>query len=218
MGFALWESARTCTGAPAPGAVAFMAWFTENYGKRGGYNLGIYNCRTVRGGATTSMHGEGRACDLGFPVGDPDGDALLRVLIANAGKLGIQAIIYERRIYSAKSPEGRPYTGIAPHYDHLHVEFSREAARNLNLKTIRSILDMKVVKPGRRNLHVGSEGTDVKWLQAKLNVTADGYFGPKTEAAVKRWERLHVKQFPRLKVDGFVGRLTWKTLQVNPTY
>ncbi len=77
---------------------------------------------------------------------------------------------------------------------------------------------MKVVKIGTRDLAVGSEGTDVKWVQSKVRVTADGYFGPKTKEAVERWEKLHVKQFPRLMVDGTVGRITWKTFQVNPTY
>jgi len=36
-------------------------------------------------------------------------------------------------------------------------------------------------------LKVGSKGEDVKKLQTKLGLTADGSFGPKTEAAVNAW-------------------------------
>ena len=36
-------------------------------------------------------------------------------------------------------------------------------------------------------LKVGSKGNDVKLLQEKLGLTADGSFGPKTEAAVNAW-------------------------------
>lgn len=36
-------------------------------------------------------------------------------------------------------------------------------------------------------LKIGSKGDDVKQLQTKLGLTADGSFGPKTEAAVNAW-------------------------------
>lgn len=36
-------------------------------------------------------------------------------------------------------------------------------------------------------LKIGSKGEDVKKLQTKLSLTADGSFGPKTEAAVNAW-------------------------------
>jgi len=37
-------------------------------------------------------------------------------------------------------------------------------------------------------LKIGSKGNDVVELQKKLGLTADGNFGPKTEAAVKSWQ------------------------------
>jgi putative chitinase len=37
-------------------------------------------------------------------------------------------------------------------------------------------------------LKVGSKGSDVKSLQEKLGITADGSFGPGTEKAVKEWQ------------------------------
>jgi putative chitinase len=54
-------------------------------------------------------------------------------------------------------------------------------------------------------LKVGSEGADVKKLQEKLGVESIGKFGPKTEAAVKAWQKAN-----GLKDDGIVGDATWQ--------
>jgi putative chitinase len=56
-------------------------------------------------------------------------------------------------------------------------------------------------------LKVGSEGDDVKKLQEKLGVETIGKFGPKTEAAVKDWQKAN-----GLKDDGIVGDATWSKL------
>jgi putative chitinase len=56
-------------------------------------------------------------------------------------------------------------------------------------------------------LKVGSGGADVKKLQEKLGVEAIGKFGPKTEAAVKAWQKAN-----GLKDDGIVGDATWSKL------
>ena len=53
----------------------------------------------------------------------------------------------------------------------------------------------------------GSKGEDVKKLQEKLGVEAIGTFGPKTEAAVKAWQKAN-----GLKDDGIVGPSTWSKL------
>ena len=53
----------------------------------------------------------------------------------------------------------------------------------------------------------GSKGDDVKKLQEKLGVEAIGTFGPKTEAAVKAWQKAN-----GLKDDGVVGDTTWSKL------
>jgi putative chitinase len=53
----------------------------------------------------------------------------------------------------------------------------------------------------------GSKGDDVKKLQEKLGVEAIGTFGPKTEAAVKAWQKAN-----GLKDDGVVGDGTWSKL------
>ena len=53
----------------------------------------------------------------------------------------------------------------------------------------------------------GSKGDDVKKLQEKLGVEAIGTFGPKTEAAVKAWQKAN-----GLVDDGIVGDATWSKL------
>jgi len=50
----------------------------------------------------------------------------------------------------------------------------------------------------------GSNGEEVKKLQQKLGVEPTGNFGPKTEAAVKAWQKAN-----GLKDDGIVGDGTW---------
>ena len=223
MAFPTWEPATRCTGSATPGAQALMRWIIEGYGRLGAQNWGIYNCRDVVGGATTSLHGEGRALDVGFAVGDPDGDRLLARLLKAVGRLGIQAIIYERKIYSAQSPKGRPYTGQAPHWDHLHIELTREAAQDLTFATVRAVLSPVKRTAGSRSLRIGMKGADVRWLQRKLGgVMVDGHYGAKTAEAVKKWERSYKRRFPKrypnLKVDGVVGKITWRAMGVKPTY
>jgi putative chitinase len=59
-------------------------------------------------------------------------------------------------------------------------------------------------------LKKGSSGEDVKKLQIKLGLTPDAgvaQFGPKTEAAVKAWQKAN-----GLKDDGIVGDATWGKL------
>lgn len=56
----------------------------------------------------------------------------------------------------------------------------------------------------------GSRGAEVKTLQGKLNLMADGIFGPLTEEAVKEFQRRK-----GLTVDGVVGAKTWAALGVT---
>lgn len=53
----------------------------------------------------------------------------------------------------------------------------------------------------------GSRGAEVKTLQGKLNLMADGIFGPLTEEAVKEFQKRK-----GLTADGVVGARTWAAL------
>lgn len=58
----------------------------------------------------------------------------------------------------------------------------------------------------------GSKGDEVKKLQKLLGLTADGDFGPKTEAAVKEFQKKN-----GLVADGVVGAKTWAILDKTST-
>lgn len=61
-------------------------------------------------------------------------------------------------------------------------------------------------------LKLGSKGAQVKILQEALGLAQDGDFGPKTEAAVKEWQKEN-----GLVVDGVVGPMTWDCLGLATT-
>ena len=56
-------------------------------------------------------------------------------------------------------------------------------------------------------IKIGSKGDDVKKIQKKLGLVADGSFGSKTESAVKSWQKTN-----GLKDDGVVGSITWNKM------
>lgn len=157
--FRPWEGAKSCTGKVTRGAAALLAWLMANRVPPG-WSGGIYNCRTVAGGTSFSIHSEGRAVDWMLPVdpvtkrGTSHGHTLVNLLLANAWKLGLQCIIYDRVIWSAASPRGREYKGKHPHYDHLHIELAWAGANNLNLATCVSLLGGRL----ERGVDVNLEG------------------------------------------------------------
>lgn len=59
-------------------------------------------------------------------------------------------------------------------------------------------------------LKLGSRGNEVKLLQEKLNLKADGIFGPLTEEAVKDFQRSN-----GLEVDGIAGANTLSKLNLS---
>ncbi len=59
-------------------------------------------------------------------------------------------------------------------------------------------------------LKLWCKGSEVKTLQSKLNLIADGIFGPITEEAVKDFQKKN-----GLTVDGIVGPNTWAKLGVT---
>src|SRR3712207_9263475 len=73
-----------------------MTWWLGAYGNRGATNLGIYNCRPVSGGAVLSLHAEGRAADLGAPVGNTWSWGVMDTFRLNSQELGLQCVIHQR--------------------------------------------------------------------------------------------------------------------------
>ncbi len=56
-------------------------------------------------------------------------------------------------------------------------------------------------------LKIGSKGEDVKKLQSKLGLSADGVFGNGTDSSVKKWQSEN-----GLTPDGIVGDATWNKM------
>jgi murein DD-endopeptidase MepM/ murein hydrolase activator NlpD len=61
--------------------------------------------------------------------------------------------------------------------------------------------------PSRRTIKFGSRGAEVRYLQRRLRITADGLFGPLTRRAVIKFQKSH-----GLVADGIVGPKTWAAL------
>jgi Meckel syndrome type 1 protein len=68
------------------------------------------------------------------------------------------------------------------------------------------------IREGGLPLQLGSQGELVIEVQRKLQVTADGVFGPQTDAAVRSYQ-----QSAGLEVDGIVGLATWGSLFATGT-
>lgn len=64
-----------------------------------------------------------------------------------------------------------------------------------------------------QTLRRGASGEDVRWVQRRLGLEADGVFGPQTEAAVRRFQEQQ-----GLSADGVVGPLTRARLAGGDTF
>lgn len=240
-----YAGAKTCTKGPATGAKGAMSWFLAKYEGHGGRNSGIYNCRNVRGSSrTTSLHGEGRAADFGLKWYDSIAvfEAFAEQLRLNSAELGIQCIIFNRKIFSGgyKNKGWQKYNGVNPHTDHLHVEFSWAAAERSVEDTValwEKELSGKItgnVTPQTSVPKVTKQPTDytdlvvdgafgkksVEAFQILMravghyNRAVDGDFGYYTVIALQKWLR-GLGYYPSSKyvIDGKAGKATYKALQ-----
>lgn len=197
-----YYSANKCSGFARPGNKALMSWYLGAYGSRGAANLGIYVCKSL--GSGVSIHGDGRACDLGTaPYNRPGtgwpawGWALANALRLNSAELGIQLIIFNRKVWSCRYPDSgfRKYTGTDPHDGHLHVELTPSSAASLTVSKIESTIGggsspITIGGDDMIGLKKGDEGEEVKALQYILMDAgfdpgeADSVYGPKVSAAL----------------------------------
>lgn len=190
---------RQCSGRAQPGSKELMAWFLGAYASRGGVNSGIYNCRPVRGGSAPSLHGEGRACDLGIrPYSAGYGTSLAQALVDHHEALGIQLVIWNRRIWTAGRGGWRAYGGVSPHTDHLHVELTWHAARTLTRGHVQAVLGGAT--PSRPSSD--TPGT------APGSVLRKGMKGPAVAAWQEFANEMYARFRPALRVDADFGDAT----------
>lgn len=102
------------------------------------------------------------------------------------------------------------YNGANKHNHHLHISvagsYDNRDAWILDATTPVQPVSEPVTATVR-DLKIGDKGADVKALQEKLGVTADGNFGLNTKKAV-----LNVQVKHKLRADGIVGENTRKAL------
>jgi hypothetical protein len=132
------EPQTGCTDQAQKGVVAFRSMLNTAYEAHTGY---ITRGCGVGG---TSEHKEGRALDYMLDVNDREENAIANDALnwllktdrhgnkhANARRLGIMYIIWNRKIWGSYNPSAgwRDYGGSNPHTDHIHFSFSWAGAR-----------------------------------------------------------------------------------------
>ena len=138
-GYASNDPQSSCDPTEKPGPVALRALLNKTYGfNRTG------NITRACGSGGTSEHKEGRALDYMLDSTDTSERDIANTVLdwmldtdshgnkhANARRLGVMYLIWNKRIWSAaRQSEGwRTYTGSNPHTDHIHVSFSWAGAR-----------------------------------------------------------------------------------------
>lgn len=119
-------------------------------------------------------------------------------------------VIHDGKIWSrVRDFKAIKYTGPNPHKHHIHLSIRHTKAAENDISTwIKHSAPEALDRP---TLREGSRGWAVKDLQTRLNIKVDGDFGPKTEAAVRAYQKSH-----KLTVDGVVGPQTWSHLYGRP--
>jgi hypothetical protein len=125
MAFRYDARSGPCTGHAQIGLVQLANYVL---GRWGGKNLGIYACRSVRGGDSPSMHGEGRAWDWLAPS-FPALDQAIDLVVDNANVLNVQCVTDYARDRRWQVGHGwRTFTGPGADGPTWHVERNRTGA------------------------------------------------------------------------------------------
>jgi murein DD-endopeptidase MepM/ murein hydrolase activator NlpD len=88
---------------------------------------------------------------------------------------------------------------------HMHISFADKNGVLIDPAGVIGAAGTTVVS--HRTVKLGSSGADVRYLQRRLGVGADGVFGPITRRAVINFQKSH-----GLAADGIVGPKTWAAI------
>jgi len=115
-----------CSGKCQPGTTTLLHYFMRTYDLE---SWGCYGCRKIAGSTHMSLHAEGRAMDIAIPAQKKlIGDEIFMLGIFFAEQLGVQEIVWYRKIWSATRPYVRRYSGAHPHTDHVHIGLNWDGA------------------------------------------------------------------------------------------
>ncbi len=209
-------AAQRCSGGAEETTQRMQAYFLARFS--GMTSGGIYNCRSIAGSDTLSVHGTGRAGDTMTGTGNPTIPSLFLAeqMRLFSKELGIQGIIHNRRQWFCHKGLGwRDFNGSNPHIDHIHWE--RTGYLVLPMSTVARVFEGPSVTGN--HLFAGhvvsdtSRGVHVTYVQRRLIAHGfilkdDSICGPKTVSAIRRFQTL-----AGLAVDGVAGPKTQGRLQ-----
>lgn len=126
-------------------------------------------------------------------------DAYTRGVAAILGHIGADSVMVAGHKEFAL-PRGRK---TDPSFD--MIAFRERVAAIMGGKV--PMISVPETDPKRSMLRKGDQGNSVRELQTKLDIVADGGFGPETDRAVRAFQTAH-----GLVPDGLVGPATWAAL------
>ena len=165
------------------------------------YHAGPGAWQGITAGNSSSIGVEAENTGVGEPWPEVQVDAYARLcaaVLAHVGALPIMAVAHREWAL----PKGRK---IDPAGIDM-TAFRSRVAGIMNGAPVRPLVPAKDAT-GRPTLRRGAKGDDVKALQAAIGLTADGDFGPVTEAGLRAWQRAH-----GLVADGIAGPGTWAAI------
>jgi hypothetical protein len=173
-------------------------------------DTGAFNCRKITGGSGYSLHAYGIAIDVNWNTNPYRADNKLVTDMPPAMTTAIRAI---------RTNNGKQVWGWGGAYksvkDAMHFEVvcsPPDLATGIDWSTVKQP-DLTEDQPVQWPLvQRGDRGPAVEELHRRLKVVQPGgvgfgTFGPKTEAAVREYQRTH-----GLTVDGRVGMQTWTAI------
>ena len=206
----------SCDPVAKPGVRAFRDMLLRTYPDTGSFGI-VRDC----GAGGQSEHKEGRAFDWKVSAYSSrqkaEADTLINWLLktdqygnpyANARRLGIMYMIWNKRIWKAYNPVWQAYSGPSPHTDHVHFSFGWNGAKKVTsfwdgsvaqidfgprispkITPVRTLSNLSVQRAyGSTSLSYGSSGSAVTFLQKKLQVEVDGEYGSGTATAVAHFQ------------------------------
>jgi hypothetical protein len=153
------------------------------------------------------------------PAGGLNCDRLAAAL-QKARDSRVKYVIWDHRIMAgAGGPAAwtwRPYTGISPHTEHLHLSVVADKRCRDGSPWMLPGMTSNITPPETSKwptIRRGSVGPAVETIQRFLGVQpVSGVFGPLTETAVRKYQQMR-----GLTADGICGPATWQATGLKET-